>query len=443
MKKITLLLCLSFSVTVFCQNSTTFKIEKLSKPDELLREYNTDDIFKFLNYELEKKSELPKNLVFYGEHSFLTGILTAYKEHRPFVISPDIIWLLINQGFARHITNNAEEFRKDIVNFEKKKDLTIITTDIKLGDKNSNWEALFPQFSNQIAHYTGKELTEALTANFSTTTQHTQIASQITIMEAVKEYFNYKVIMIGCGIPQITIEGTIQDWENILAKTKFISKYKLEWWTSEIAPIIEQIINAKKGNFDKVFWMNMVKLHTEKTYGSPTKIDGWIVKFFPYTKEGKKTSLKPIADIQDLASEIVKVPFLLIDEANNKTYQMEFLAGFVGLSQNEKDYTLKPEIGWAINHKAKFNPEKSIFKRDKKMEDLSYYNVSTIPPDIYSIETINFLHISFLKTIVIPKELSKIKIGTLELDGQISVEHEAEIKYLFPQTKIIINGIQK
>ena len=33
---------------------------------------------------------------------------------------------------------------------------------------------------------------------------------------------------------------------------------------------------------------------------------------------------------------------------------MEFWAGFIGLSQNKEDYTLKPEIGWAINNKEKF-----------------------------------------------------------------------------------------
>ena len=30
---------------------------------------------------------------------------------------------------------------------------------------------------------------------------------------------------------------------------------------------------------------------------------------------------------------------------------MEFWAGFIGLSQNKNDYTVRPEIGWAINNK--------------------------------------------------------------------------------------------
>jgi hypothetical protein len=421
----------------------TFEIEKLSKPEKLIHQTTPTNIFKWLKADIEKKSQLPDSLVAYGEHPFLTGILTAYKEHRPFVISPDIIWLLISQGFARHLSNNADEFRKDIVNFENKKDLIILSNDIQLGNPNSNWEAVFPQFTNQITDYTGKELIDVLTANFTTTTSTTKIASQITVMEAVKEYFNYKVIMIGCGIPKITIEGTLQDWENILAKIKYISKYKLEWWTSELEPIINQIIKAKKGLFDKKFWINMVKAHTEKKYGSPTTIDGWIINFFPYTKEGKKTDLKPISKINNLAPEIVKLPFILEDVPNRKSYKMEFWAGFIGLSQNKNDYTLKPEIGWAINNKTIFNLEYSEFRYQKEIDDLSINNVVKIPQDIYSLKEIGHLHISFLKDIIIPAELAKIKIANLELNGHILSEDEIKIKKLFPNTKLIINGQEK
>jgi hypothetical protein len=443
MKNLIVLILVFISTQVFSQKAKTFEIEKLTKPENFIIETTPTNIFKSLKADIEKKSQLPDSLISYGEHPFLAGILTAYKEHRPFVISPDMIWVLISQGFARHISNNAEEFRNDIVNFKDKKDLIILANDIELGNPNSNWEAIFPQFTNQINDYTGKELTDILTANFSTTTQTTKIVSQITVMEAVKEYFNYKIIMIGCGIPKITIEGTTKDWENILEKTKYISRYKLEWWTTELEPVIKQIIKAKKGKFDKKFWMNMVKAHTEKKYGSPTTIDGWIVKFFPYTKEGKKTDLKPILKINDLASEIVKVPFVLEDIPNKKSYKMEFWAGFIGLSQNKNDYTVKPEIGWAINNKTTFDPEKSEFRNKREIDDLSIKNVVKIPLDIYSLKKINFLHISFLKDIIIPKELAKIEIVNLELNGQILKESELEIMKLFPNTQLTINGQKK
>ncbi len=438
------ILLLLTGIQSFSQKSVSFEIEKLSEPERLLYLTSSNNIFPYKNADIEKTSPLPDSLVGFGEHPFLTGILQAYKDHRPFVISPDIIWLLISQGFARHISNNAEEFRKDIVNFENKKDLVVRSMNIRLGDPKSNWEELFPQFVQQINDYTGKELTDILTADFTTTTPVSKIVSGITVMETVKAYFNYKVIIISCGIPRITIEGTIADWEKILEKTKYISKFKLAWWTDEMIPILEEIINARKGNFNKEFWMDMVKAHTETKYGSPTTIDGWIVKFFPYTKEGKQTGLKPITRIDSLASELVKVPFELIDLGKNQSYPMEFWAGFVGLSQNKNNFTLKPEIGWAVKNNTSFNPATSRFNRfNRVMDDLSVKNITAIPDDIYLLTSVTFLHLSFLKDVVIPDKLAQIPIRNLEITGKITADEEQRIIKLFPNTKIIINGKQK
>lgn len=436
-----ILVCSNLSLS---QNATVYEIETLPKPEKLIAQFATKDVYRFLDVNIEKSSVCFDSLVCFGEHPFLTGILTAYKEHRPFVISPDILWVLISQGFARHISNNAELYRKDIVGFNNKKDLVISTDAIELGNVKSDWESLFPQFINQINDYTGKKLSDVLTANFTTTTATTKIVSEITVMETVKEYFNYKVIMIGCGIPRITIEGTVKDWEKILAKTQYLSKYNLTWWTNELEPILQEIIKAKKGHFNKAFWMNMVKAHTEKKYGSPTTIDGWIIKFFPYTKEGKKTDLKPITQINSLASELVKVPFTLIDEKNNKSYKMEFWGGFIGLTQDKNDYTLHPQIAWLINNKNSFDAKNSRFSFMKEIDDLSINNITNeIPQDVYSLHKIQHLHLSFLNNIFIPNKLSQITIETLELTGLITTEEEGKIIKLFPNTKIKINGKEK
>ena len=48
-------------------------------------------------------------------------------------------------------------------------------------------------------------------------------------MESVKPYFEFIVIRIVCGIPEITLEGTPEDWEKVLSKAKSLKGYKLEW----------------------------------------------------------------------------------------------------------------------------------------------------------------------------------------------------------------------
>lgn len=94
----------------------------------------------------------------------------------------------------------------------------------------------------------------------------------------------------------------------------------------------------------------------------------------------------------------------------------------------------------AINNKTTFNPDNSEFRNRKEIDNLSIKNVVTIPEDIHSLEKIGFLHVSFLKDIIIPDELTKIKITNLELNGLITTEEELKITKLFPGTKLTING---
>ena len=56
-----------------------------------------------------------------GISNILQGFYSAYENHLPIRLTPDIIWLLIIQGFSQHINYNAEYLRNKFVNFENKK----------------------------------------------------------------------------------------------------------------------------------------------------------------------------------------------------------------------------------------------------------------------------------------------------------------------------------
>jgi hypothetical protein len=422
------------------QPSTTFAIETLSSPKGYVYQVSAQQLINGFRADVEKTSALPDSLAYFGDNPVLTGFLTAYKEHRPIVLSPDMVWLLISQGFARHVANNAAALQKELVGFKEKKKLTVAVSDIKLGNAASSWEQVFPQFSAQIASYTGPELADVLTCDFSTTTPVAHVASQITIMEAVKSYFEYEVIMIGCGIPSVTLEGTPEDWEKVLRKTRYLSRYKLGWWTSELEPILQEFINTSKGHGRKKFWMDMVKAHTEKRYGSPTTIDGWIVKFYPFTNKGQRTNFAPIRHIGSLAPEMVKVPFTFVNVPTYQATSMEFWAGFAGMRQDKATFALRPEIAWFVVNKAQFNPGNSVFVNRTEMADLSIRNVTTVPEDIYALKKIGKLHISFLKEIVLPDELTRITIGSLWLTGEITPAETQCLFARFPNTTVYING---
>lgn len=431
----------SLTVTQAAQSQTAsfiFPVEALSAPKGPAPQYSARQVRRWLGDSVEKTSPLPDSLVHGGKNPVLGGFLLAYKEHRPIVLSPDMVWLLISQGFARHIANNAEAFRAELVGFEGKKKLTVSVNNVPLGDPQADWEQVFPEFTQQIAGYTGPDLLSTLTGDFSTTTPTTRICSQITVMEGVKSYFEYEIVMFGCGLPSVTLEGSPADWERVLAKTRALAHYRLDWWTKELEPVLQQFINTANGRGNRRFWMNMIKAHTAKQYGSPTTIDGWIVKFYPYTNKGQRTGFKPIRNIDNLPPESVEVPFNYVFAPTGKMTPMAFWAGFAGLRQNQTTYALRPEMVWAVLNKNK--AASSEFASMEEIPELAAKNLTEVPTDLYSLRRIGTLRLSFLSDIVVPAELSRVQISVLYLEGKLAADKEPDLLVQFPNTAVHVNG---
>ena len=464
MKKLLFYLFILCSTSIVAQNGITFEVEQLSKPEKLYPVASPDEIYRYLMlfdnestiritekdiwkppFNVIAKSESPDSLLYFGYNSFFCGMYQAYADHRPFVLSPDMIWLLINQGFAQHVNANHESLRKYFVNFSGKESL-IVQSNKKLKDPSLLWEEIFPQFTEQIRKEVGGNLVETLTCNFSTTTSLEKTVSEITIMETVKSYFEFITIMIVCGIPEITLEGTPQDWEKVLNKARGLKEYKLEWWISELEPLLEEFVKASKGQVDKSFWRNMFKYHSQKQYGAPNIIDGWIVKFFPYDKEGRRNNLKQLEGRNCLPDEIVKVDVKYQEVYTDavKETPLEFWAGFIGLEQNSKNFALRPQIGWMVRKKDVNNDGlKNKLSADAQNNGWGSginIRVKEFPTVLLELKEIKRLDIQFIDKIDIPDEISKIKIESLTLYGKITKEGIERIKKLLPDTDIKING---
>jgi hypothetical protein len=460
-----LLLAFLFSGTLAAHGSTTFPVERLSKPTSLIRQTAADRAFQNLvfsesdyfdrNLSVEKmndlsgivaKSKTADSLVYLGQHAFFQGMYRAYADHRPFVLSPDMIWLLISQGFAQHVNNNAEQLRHFFVDFSGKTTLMIRDDRIRLDDPYSPWETVFSDFTRQIDAVVGKNLVQTLSCDFSTTTPTTLVATQITVMEAMKAYFDFIVIRVGCGIPEITLEGTPDDWRKLLVKVEYLRKYELDWWVDELVPLLKGFVKASEGKVDTDFWKAMFKYHTLKKYGAPEIIDGWIVTFFPYDKDGKRNNLKELAGTEKLTKELVKVPLDYVElQPNGKSVKvpLEIWAGFIGLRQNETDFSLRPEIGWLVRKRATYDPV--LLEKFKKTNLESRGRISlrlkTIPSELIQLKTIGDLSIEFTGPIVLPDDFNDLTITNLKLSGSISPEESDRIAAKLTHTNtVIING---
>ena len=294
-----------------------------------------------------------KNLKAWDKDNFYQCVVYAYACHKSLALSPDMIWLLISQGFARYVNAHAEELRPKLVDHTGKMDLVV-----QFKTKKDDWPKLIEGFASQIDQHTKGEIAKTITANFTTTGPVERVASQITLMESAKKYFNYIAMRLSCGIPSITIQGTPNDWEAVLSKTKKLEEYGLGEWTKSLEPILQEFIRASEGRPNQQFWKCMVKQQpTEKLKGGgcsmdkPTELDGWFLKLFP-DENGEILSSTP--HTKNMASEMVVVGFKyrIVDHLTNAILSenpMELRAGFIGAEEDSKTHTLTPKIGWLVN----------------------------------------------------------------------------------------------
>ena len=450
---------------VYSQEPIVIKIESLSKPDKPLWNTSKDAIWEYLIrsesniYSYEKipfdcniiaMGEAPDSLVHRGFHPFLQGMYESYSQHRPFVLSPDMINLLICQGFSKHVNVNSEALR-DMFTDSKEKVALCVNTDSDLVYDSVNWERLFNVFSKQIAVYAGRDLVDAMTNDFTTTGLAERIASQITLMDATKPYFDFYATYSICGIPEVTLLGTTEDWQKVYDHLSVFERYDLKWWTSELRPVLKKIIETTQGKKDVAFWRNMFKVHTSDKYGDLGTADGWILKFFPYDSDVNRLSMKrlKVNDISEVLHEMVKVEvFYQITDGINllKKITLEVWAGFLGLEQNKENYALKPVISWMVR-KNDLDDSAMVKKIQKKntpeesFDGLILTNLTEVPLVLKHFDMFFRLGLYFKDKVFIPEWMKDIEIGFLTIKGNITNRERLKILEWFPNTDITINDI--
>lgn len=345
----------------------------LDKPTNLLQESNPKlAIEHLLNSPVEACSEFAGSVVSCSYHALMAALHAAFVDHRPFVLSPDMIWLLIVQGFANHVNQNSEEMRSHFVSHEGKKELRVIRDDFIKGSLENPWENVFDEFSTHIKEEIGQSNHKLIVAAFSTTGAIEKAANEIVLMDSMKAYFNYVEETL-CGIPEVHLEGSHEDWKLLAKKAENLgSTYGLQWWTDRILPRLETIVSHSNGQGEPAFWRDIYKWNQGS--GGPY-VNGWIVDFIPYVTKNQILHKNQILqknklfDRQNhfdhfgistnmLPTSLSKVPFIW--DYYGTDYEMEFIAGFTSFTQEENSFAVRPKIGWAVRDK----PHKVISRND-------------------------------------------------------------------------------
>lgn len=399
---------------------------------------------KWKKYRIGRGEERRDTVVYEsGTSLFYNCMVEAYAGHYSVILSPDAIWTLISQGFCHHISLNTEKLKDKIVNHEGKMEISVIS-EYDLYSPLMDWDTLLNGFDIQIAENTKGNIADIMRADFSTTGNTERITSQVTLMSAVKSYFDFAAIHTICGIPTITIEGTLDDWRKIIKKVESLRDYDLGWWVDDLKPILQEFVNASEGNVNKDFWQNIVKKDRPESMKNgagcgvkdATKFDGWFLKFMPFDKDGR-TPDTVVYGRNDMLPSVVSAPFTYIvkDATGNiisKT-PMEIMSGFVGIDVNENTYTMRPHIGWMVSEKN----NKGI--AEKIQNSMEIIRVDRIPEELKEIEHLEDLTLEFTNDIVIPEWMDTVKIDYLTLKGNITPELVENLKKRFYDREVNVH----
>ena len=386
--------------------SITFQVEKGLKPSGRLEKTKIPNIFSSLftkqkteidsngkikylsqNEPLEilhyKFNTNEKEFFTFEKKSLIQGLIFAYKNHYPITISPDMIWLLILQGFSRFMDKYHELVREKFVNFEGQKTLYINRYGIPVNQANDEtWDGIIDECVEQIGENIGGETISNLQADFTTTNAATLLASQASIMSAMKHYFKFEVLMGGCGISYITLEGSLEDWEKIKSKLKYLSNYALNWWTKHLIPIIDNIIISKK-YYDKNkkinnelidFWKKMIRIKGQGGFYDPFMINGWIIKFIPNLNDIHPALYQELRE-NDIPDQILNCPLKIIEDSSfgfKTEYECGISSGFFGMIQDKQTLNVKPVIGYAIVVEKK--TKSAMTQKDKEEIIKNYFS---------------------------------------------------------------------
>jgi hypothetical protein len=278
------------------------------------------------------------------------------------------------------------------VSHEGKETLVVRRDEFFKGSLENPWGDVFDEFSAQIRAMIGEENHANIVVGFSTTGPIEKAANEVALMDALKSYFEYSCYTV-CGIPEVRLEGEKEDWEKLRLKTSSVGEaYNLHWWTDRLLPILEGIADNAAGADDPELWRNIYKI--DNSSGGPY-INGWIVDFFPYLigQDLEDTEPDEIMSSESVSSgeastnaavpyqrvrnekrnwtfsravnprSIEEVPFsgitaeALPGSLSNvpfkwhyieQEYDMEFVAGFIGFTQDAETMAVRPKIGWAV-----------------------------------------------------------------------------------------------
>jgi hypothetical protein len=246
--------------------------------------------------------EYNTNLVEARTHNNLINtFLEAYDYHISLRLRPDDIQMAIQMAIATCINNNAEQMRHLFVSHEGKIKLSVAKSGLDLDYFCETFKDLMSK------NIKDPEFIEKFTTKYTTTTPIVSTVSNMFLMNALKEYFSFEMIL-SCGIPAVIMEGTQADWQKLKEFYEYFKNFlkdtELKAWFPHFDIIMDMFIemrNLHEGNAEYIvvagnnhnineLWKRVIS-YVPQGSGGDIILGGWVRLLVPYSEHNKLIGL--------------------------------------------------------------------------------------------------------------------------------------------------------
>jgi hypothetical protein len=155
-------------------------------------------------------------------------------------------------------------------------------------------------------------------------------------MCSFQQYFTYQLDLI-CGIPQVTLLGTVDDWRLLRQKIERLvefdgaDKLMSEQWVPVLREVLDNFVesanNGSENNLD--FW-NQIVSNTGASCGGPELLTGWISAFSVFNDKGELYADMddgdwPVIRLDDIYHNVASCPATIDD--NGRKYNATLFVG--------------------------------------------------------------------------------------------------------------------
>lgn len=286
-------------------------------------------------------------------HGFVQAVHEAFAKELDLILRPDDIQLAIVLLVSKTVAKNPDTYRSKL-GLKNQQQQIVVVCDVQMNDPidvaTPKWAQVFPMFAKKIAeHCDDTPIMKSIRLAFSTTTSEDQLIRDIVLMETVKSSFKF-VAYTKCGIPNVHLLGTIDDWQNLQTSLDAYVDVDMGDWVKAAKVVLQHFIDAYSGKVDKNFWESIYKF---KSVSGTNKSDGWALLFagaqlMPETEWSKHQFVKTVTNVPELGTGFANLDF----QWNHigTIHQAKLVAGFAQPLYHPSPFTsaIQPSSAWAI-----------------------------------------------------------------------------------------------